>query len=106
MLPTGGCYSDLRGSAVITEYFARGTEPQDHCGVHRSWGGMIVPSGEEEFYTDDSRYRYKPEPETTAAAEEEEKETTGTVIDFEGPGAGRSSSGGPIISGSGKRGNG
>ncbi|OON87183.1 penicillin-binding protein [Oribacterium sp. C9] len=56
-LPSSGCYHDYRGSSVITEYFAEGTEPKDTCEVHYSWGGIKIPDGEDHG-TDDSRYSY------------------------------------------------
>ncbi|ETP73375.1 membrane carboxypeptidase/penicillin-binding protein [Lachnospiraceae bacterium JC7] len=56
-LPSGGCYHDFRGSSVITEYFAEGTEPTDKCEVHYSWGGIKIPD-EEDRGTDDSGYSY------------------------------------------------
>ena len=56
-LPSGGCYHDHRGSAVITEYFAEGTVPKDKCELHYSWGGIKIPEGEDRG-TDDSGYSY------------------------------------------------
>lgn len=78
MLPSPGvCQYDSRGSAVITEYFAKGTVPTEVCNHHvrmticSASGGrpteycpeetrttgtfMVLPEGET-GYTDDSRY--------------------------------------------------
>ena len=67
-LPTSGCYQDYRGSAVITELFAKGTVPTEKCTYHTSWGAMLVPENLRDLDTDDHYYSYK-EPE-----EEEEDE--------------------------------
>ena len=61
-LPTSGCYQDYRGSAVITELFARGTVPTEKCTYHTSWGAMLVPENLRDLDTDDHYYSYK-EPE-------------------------------------------
>lgn len=58
----GVCSDDPRGSAVITEYFARGTEPTEYCDHHKETSGgsvrMVLPEGEEDLATDDSNYAY------------------------------------------------
>ena len=69
-LPTSGCYQDYRGSAVITELFAKGTVPTEKCTYHTSWGAMLVPENLRDLDTDDHYYSYK-EPE-----EEEEDENS------------------------------
>ena len=61
-LPTSGCYQDYRGSAVITELFAKGTVPMEKCTYHTSWGAMLVPENLRDLDTDDHYYSYK-EPE-------------------------------------------
>ena len=61
-LPTSGCYQDYRGSAVITELFAKGTVPTEKCTYHTSWGAMLVPENLRDLDTDDHYYSYK-EPE-------------------------------------------
>lgn len=64
----GVCSNDPRGSCVITEYFAKGTEPTDYCDHHESVGGsvrMILPEGEEDLATDDRNYAYTYWPEET-----------------------------------------
>ena len=67
-LPTSGCYQDYRGSAVITELFAKGTVPTEKCTYHTSWGAMLVPENLRDLDTDDHYYSYK------EAEEEEEDE--------------------------------
>mgnify|MGYP002741822319 FL=1 len=61
-LPISGCFADYRGSAVITELFAKGTVPTDNCTYHTSWGAMLVPEEYKGLDTDDHYYRYQ-EPE-------------------------------------------
>ena len=61
-LPVSGCARDYRGSAVITELFAKGTVPTDNCTYHTSWGAMLVPEEYKGLDTDDHYYRYQ-EPE-------------------------------------------
>ena len=61
-LPVSGCARDYRGSAVITELFAKGTVPTDNCTYHTSWGAMMVPEEYKGLDTDDHYYRYQ-EPE-------------------------------------------
>ncbi len=77
LLPISGvCNHDSRGSAVYTEYFAKGTVPEEACNTHVaatacSITGRLatsscysrytrifisIPEGEEEGDTDDSRY--------------------------------------------------
>jgi penicillin-binding protein 1A len=71
MLPSRGCYNDYRGSAVITEYFAEGTVPAEHCELHYRSGGIRVPD-DEDYGTDDgysSRAASAASQEETTAAE-------------------------------------
>ena len=73
-LPTSGCYSDYRGSSVITEYFAEGTVPTTNCDRHTSWGSIIIPEDEKDLaYTDDGGFVFPEptEPETTEASDGE-----------------------------------
>lgn len=74
LLPVSGvCSNDPRGSAVITEYFARGTEPKEYCDHHQRSGGgvrMVLPEDEEDLDTDDQNYSYYYRPTQTAPATE------------------------------------
>lgn len=62
LLPSPGCYQDYRGSAVITELFAKGTVPTEKCSYHTFWGAMLVPENLRDLDTDDHYYSYQ-EPE-------------------------------------------
>ncbi len=65
-LPTSACRSDYRnhGNAVYTEYFDEDNVPIEYCDHHNSWGGIVVPEGEEGKSTDD-RYWSAPAQEET-----------------------------------------
>ena len=80
LLPTAGCYQDYRGSAVITELFAKGTVPTDKCSYHTFWGAMLVPEDLRDLDTDDHYYNYQ-EPEE----EEEDKNSDGDSDSSEKP---------------------
>ena len=87
LLPTSGCYNDYRGSAVITELFAKGTVPTEKCDYHTSWGAMLVPENLRDLDTDDHYYRYQPEETEEEGGDEEENLSNGRVIISEqGPG--------------------
>ena len=73
-LPTSGCYQDYRGSAVITELFAKGTVPTEKCTYHTSWGAMLVPENLRDLDTDDHYYSYK-EPEEEEEDEDSERDS-------------------------------
>ena len=73
-LPTSGCYQDYRGSAVITELFAKGTVPTEKCTYHTSWGAMLVPENLRDLDTDDHYYSYK-EPEEEEEDEDPERDS-------------------------------
>lgn len=73
-LPTSGCYQDYRGSAVITELFAKGTVPMEKCTYHTSWGAMLVPENLRDLDTDDHYYSYK-EPEEEEEDEDSERDS-------------------------------
>lgn len=73
-LPTSGCYQDYRGSAVITELFAKGTVPTEKCTYHTSWGAMLVPENLRDLDTDDHYYSYK-EPEDEEEDEDSERDS-------------------------------
>jgi penicillin-binding protein 1A len=64
-LPIRGCSNDYRGSAVITEYFKKGTVPTEDCDVHYKWGGIKLPEDEEDKQTDDRDYSYRSSPEVS-----------------------------------------
>ena len=93
LLPVSGCYQDYRGSAVITELFARGTVPTEHCEYHTSWGAMLVPEDLRDLDTDDRYFRYQPEETEEADGDGEENLSNGRVIISEqGPGIKKSPS--------------
>ena len=73
LLPSAGCYQDYRGSAVITELFAKGTVPTEKCSYHTFWGAMLVPENLRDLDTDDHYYRYQ-EPEEENEDEDSEGE--------------------------------
>lgn len=73
-LPTSGCYQDYRGSAVITELFAKGTVPTEKCTYHTFWGAMLVPENLRDLDTDDHYYSYK-EPEEEEEDEDSERDS-------------------------------
>ena len=73
-LPTSGCYQDYRGSAVITELFAKGTVPTEKCTYHTSWRAMLVPATLRALDTDDHYYSYK-EPEEEEEDEDSERDS-------------------------------
>ena len=73
-LPTSGCYQDYRGSAVITELFAKGTVPTEKCTYHTSWGAMLVSENLRDLDTDDHYYSYK-EPEEEEEDEDSERDS-------------------------------
>ena len=88
-LPNAGCYLDVRAgsSAVYTEFFDAANVPTEVCDHHTLGGNIIVPSGEEYKYTDDTAHNGAL---AAAAKEEEEKEEggEGTVTDSpSGPGS-------------------
>lgn len=93
-LPTSGCYSDYRGSSVITEYFAEGTVPTTNCDRHTSWGSIIIPEDEKDLaYTDDGGFVF-PEPTEPETSEASDGEVIGEgPSDTAGPGG--PSGGGP-----------
>ena len=75
-LPTSGCYQDYRGSAVITELFAKGTVPTEKCTYHTSWGAMLVPENLRDLDTDDHYYSYKePEEEDEDSERDSERDS-------------------------------
>ena len=93
LLPVSGCYQDYRGSAVITELFARGTVPTEQCEYHTSWGAMLVPEDLRDLDTDDRYFRYQPEETEAVDSDEEENLSNGRVIISEqGPGIKKSPS--------------
>lgn len=93
LLPVSGCYQDYRGSAVITELFARGTVPTEQCEYHTSWGAMLVPEDLRDLDTDDRYFRYQPEETEAVDGDEEENLSNGRVIISEqGPGIKKSPS--------------
>ena len=81
-LPISGCFADYRGSAVITELFAKGTVPTDKCTYHTSWGAMLVPEDLRDLDTDDRYFRYKVKEKT---ADEDEPSGDEVIISEQGP---------------------
>lgn len=92
MLPKGGCRSDYRGSAVITEYFAEGTVPTETCDHHYNGGGIKIPEGEDRG-TDDNGYVPAPAqpqiifPQITLPTETQATETQAETYEY-GPSGG------------------
>ena len=81
-LPTSGCRADYRNgsNAVYTEYFDADNVPTELCDHHKKNGGMILPEGEENKPTDDSRRSYSTRKSTGKTTGPEEN-TAGTVTD-------------------------